>query len=219
VRAEDDDLAPGWVDREVAAEFPGLQPWTAPPVALPSGGRSPAPLRARLRALADRVHGAEARLLRQRPIPHAYRVFFRHIGLDPDVHRIPVEALVVRRLTAGGLPSEHLVADALTVAVLETAVPVWALDADAVDGPLGIRAAAEAEPLGAGGPPLPAGRLVVADAAGPLAVLFGEAAPGRAAAPGTRRALLFSVGVAGVPEVHVAEALWIARDILSGEGD
>ena len=215
----DDDLAPGWVADDVAAEFAGLRLWTAPAVPLAAGGRSPAELRARLRLLADRLHGAEALQLRRRPIPHAYRVFFRHIGLDPDVHRIPVEALVVQRLTAGGFPSAGLVADALTVAVMETSVAVWALDADAVAGHLGIRAAWEGEPLGAGGPPLPAGRLVVADDDGPLAVLFGDPVPARAVTPATRRAQLFAVAVTGVPEVHVAEALWIARDILAGEDD
>ena len=29
--------------------------------------------------------------LRTRPVPRAYRVFFRHVGLDPDVERTPVE--------------------------------------------------------------------------------------------------------------------------------
>ena len=42
--------------------------------------------------MADRMTGAEAIAMRQREVPHAHRVFFRHVGLDPDVVRTPVEA-------------------------------------------------------------------------------------------------------------------------------
>ena len=51
--------------------------------------------------MADRMRGAEAIAMRQREVPHAYRVFFRHIGLDPDAVRTPVEALVLRRMSGG----------------------------------------------------------------------------------------------------------------------
>ena len=74
--------------------------------------RSPPELRARLRALADRHRGAQAVALRSRAIPHAYRVLFRYLGLEPDVRRIPVEELVVaaargrrRSSRAGCLPT------------------------------------------------------------------------------------------------------------------
>ena len=68
----------------------------------------------------------------------------------------------------------------LLIALVDTGVPVWALDAESLDGPLGIRASREGERLGrsADAPPLPGGRLVVADASAALAVLFGELAPG-----------------------------------------
>jgi hypothetical protein len=56
---------------------------------------------------------------------------------------------------------------------------------------------------------------VVADGGGPVAVLFGEPAPGHAASAATEEALLFAVQVAGVPAIHVSEALWIAADIMS----
>ena len=39
--------------------------------------------------------------MRSRPVPHAYRVFFRHIGLDPDATRTPVEAAAMDRLLRG----------------------------------------------------------------------------------------------------------------------
>ncbi len=78
--------------------------------------------------------------MRTRPIPRAYRVFYRQIGLDPDVERVPAERAAVQRLLDGGFRSVGLVADACLIALLETAVPVWALDADAVAAPgLGIR--------------------------------------------------------------------------------
>ena len=55
----------------------------------------------------------------------------------PDTDRTPVEAIAVERLRPGGLQSENLVDDALTIAIAETGVPVFALDADKVDGELG----------------------------------------------------------------------------------
>ena len=120
-------------------------------------------------------------------MPAAYRVFFRHIGLDPDVVRTPIEAAVLERMLRGGFLTGGLLEDVLLIALVDTGVPVWALDAEAVDGQLGIRASAEGEPLGRSrdAPALPAGRLVVADASAALAVLFGRV---RARARAARRA-------------------------------
>ena len=73
--------------------------------------------------LADRFRGAEALALRTRPVPAAYRVLFRQLGLDPDVTRTPVEALAVERLLRGGLAPRGLPEDALALATLETGVP------------------------------------------------------------------------------------------------
>jgi DNA/RNA-binding domain of Phe-tRNA-synthetase-like protein len=212
------EVAPGWVDAEIAAEFPELRLHVLTLAARP--GRSPAELRDRLRVLSDRFRGAQAIALRQRPVPWAYRVFFRHIGLDPDQHRTPVEALALDRLMEGGFRSRSLLDDALTVAVMETGVPVWALDAERVEGPLGIRPAVRGERFGEGeyASDIPAGRLLVADDAGPVGVLFGALAPGRGVGPGTRRMTLFSVQVAGVPDIHVEEGLWTVADILTGDG-
>jgi hypothetical protein len=61
---------------------------------------------------------------------------------------------------------------------------------------------------------LPAHRLVIADASGPLAILFGGLAPGHEPAAGTRRLSLFAVQVAGVPDLYVEEALWTCRSAL-----
>ena len=203
------------VEAEVAAELPGLRLWS---LEIGAGdGPSPPELKQRLADMSSRYLGSHAVALRSKPIPHAYRVFFRHIGLDPDVTRVPVEAVVVERLKHGGFRSRSLLHDAMTVAVVETGVPVWAADAATLQGELELRRSAEHEPLGRGdefAPWLPAGRLVVADLAGPIAQLFDDVAPRHAVTRATTRTCLFSVQVEGVPAIHVSEALWTVTDIV-----
>ena len=63
-------------------------------------------------------------------------------------------------------------------------------------------------------PPLPAGRLVIADASNALGVLFGPLAARYLPASATRRLMLFAVQVAGVPRLFVEEALWTCRAAL-----
>jgi DNA/RNA-binding domain of Phe-tRNA-synthetase-like protein len=154
--------------------------------------------------------------LRREPVPHAYRVFFRHVGLDPDTTRVPVEAAAIERLVHGGFVSRNLLDDALTIALVETGVPLWALDADRVDGPLGVRLSGDGEQLGRGrgAQPLPPGRIVVADAEGPLAPLFGEPAADVKVTRRTETLLLFAVRVEGVTAMHVEEALWTCVEAL-----
>jgi DNA/RNA-binding domain of Phe-tRNA-synthetase-like protein len=208
------DLRAGAVAPALRAEFDRLGVvWTEGPV---SPGRSPPSLRRRLRELSGRVRGPQALLLRQQPVPHAYRVFYRHIGLDPDVDRPPAEAALQERLVAGELRSRDRVTDACLVTLLETHVPVWALDAARVEGDLALRLSVAGEPVGRGrsAVPIAAGRIVVADAAGALAAVFADPGPGVAAGRSTRRARLFTVRVAGVPDIHVEEALWTCRELL-----
>jgi DNA/RNA-binding domain of Phe-tRNA-synthetase-like protein len=194
-------LSQGVVAREVADEHPGL--WLAWTEVDAAPGPTPPELRDRLRAMADRMRGADAIAMRSRDVPHAHRVFFRHVGLDPDVVRTPVEAIVLRRMAEGGLRPQGLIADALTVATLETGVGVTAFDAAAVTGAPALREAG--------------GKIVIADDEGPLALLFGEPHARAAPAKHTRRLTLVAVAVPNVPDVSVHEALWIASDIL-GEG-
>jgi len=177
---------------------------------------SPSGVEDRLHELSNRFRGARAVAVRREPVPAAYRVFFRHIGLDPDVVRTPIEAAALERMLRGGFLSGGLLADVLLIALVDTGVPVWALDSDAVDGPLGIRSSSEGESLGRSpdAPLLPAGRLVVADASAALAVLFGELAPGHAAGSGTRGLTLYAIQVAGVPTLYVEQALWTCRAAL-----
>ncbi len=203
------------VEAEVAAELPGLRLWSLDLVA--GDAPSPPELKFRLGEMSSRYLGSHALALRSKPIPHAYRVFFRHIGLDPDVHRVPVEAVVVERLRAGAFKSRSLLHDALTVAIVETNVPVWAVDADTLTGELELRRSAEGERLGRGDEFalwLPEGRLVVADLEGPVAQLFDEVAEPHRVTRATTRTRLFSVQVEGVPAIHVSEALWTVSDIV-----
>jgi len=209
------ELVHGWCAREVEQELPGLALLSTHVEVGRTGsltGASPADLLSRLQEKSNRFRGANAVAVRREPVPSAYRVFFRHIGLDPEVVRTPIEAAVFDRMMHGGFISAGLLADVLLIALLDTGVPVWALDAESVDGPLGIRASSEGERLGRGddASELPPGRLIVADAATPLAVLFGELAAEHAAHPRSPRLLLFAVQVAGVPDLYVEEALWSA---------
>ena len=120
------------IDPRVAAEHPGLARVDR---AVAGAGGAHAARAARPAALRRRpLRGPEAVALRSRPVPWAYRVLFRHLGLDPDVTRTPLEALVstgcCTAASAHGMPE-----DALALATLETGVPVWAADADRT-GPL-----------------------------------------------------------------------------------
>jgi len=213
----------GWCDREVQRELPGLGlMFTDVEVHFDgslTGSSTPA-VTARLRELSNRWRGARAVNVRQEHVPAAYRVFFRHIGLDPDVTRTPIEAAVLERMLDGGFLSEGLLADVLTLGLIDTAVPVWALDADTLNGPLGIRLSRAEERLGGGsdGPSLGAGRLVVADADNALAILFDDPAPHHAPTSATRRLSLYAVQVAGVPALHVEETLWSCRSALAQLG-
>jgi DNA/RNA-binding domain of Phe-tRNA-synthetase-like protein len=206
----------GWRAREVEQELPALRLLLAEVHVGRAGsltGGSPADIQARLRELSSRFRGARAVSIRREPVPAAYRVFFRHIGLDPDVVRTPIEAAVLERMLRGGFLTGGLLEDVLLIALLDTGVPVWALDADSLDGPLGIRPSREGECLGgsASAPALPAGRLVVADASAALAILFGELAATHRPKARSRRLIIFSVQVAGVPTLYIEESLWTCR--------
>ena len=197
--AEDPPLAAVAIDPRVAEEHPGLRVWT---VRVPGrAGRTPRELRERLRLLADRFRGPEAVAMRSRPVPWAYRVLYRHLGIDPDVTRTPVEELAVERLLRGGFKPRGLPEDALALATLETGVPVYAVDADTLAGELVLA-------------PDAGGRLVLGDGAGTVAVLFGtpeqERLPGRQ----TRSVALVAVQAPGVDDIFVEEALWTAAAAL-----
>jgi DNA/RNA-binding domain of Phe-tRNA-synthetase-like protein len=211
------DPAPqrGWVAPHVAAEFPGLGIAWVEVDGRP--GRSGDSVRRRLRQLSDRFYGSHAVRMRERPIPWAYRVFFRHIGLDPDRTRTPVEQLALDRLHDGAFRSRGLPADALTIATVETGVALRAFDADRLVGRLCIRDSAPGEALAGAPGELGQGTLTIADEVEPAGLLFGDTAAGFAVGPDTRRVAIAAIEVAGVPRIAVEEALWIAgAEISSG---
>jgi DNA/RNA-binding domain of Phe-tRNA-synthetase-like protein len=198
----------GWVAPHIAAEFPGLGIAWVEVAARPA--HSPEPVRRRLRALSDRFYGAHAIHMRERPIPWAYRVFFRQIGLDPDHTRTPVEQLALERLHDGAFKTRGMPADALTVATVETGVALRALDAGRLEGRLCIRDSGPGESLPGRRGELAQGTLTIADERAPIELLFGGAGENRGVTDGTRRIAIVAVQVKGVPQAAVDEALWLA---------
>lgn len=206
----------GLVVEPLREELPGLG-IVSLVLPAPPAKRSPKGVREHLALLSSRFRGADALALRQWPVPHAYRVAFRHVGLDPDVTRTPIEAAAIERLLQGGFVSRGLLDDALTIALVETGVPLWALDADTVHGDLQLRLARHRERLGEQPEArlLPHGQIVVADTRTPLAPLFGEPAPDCLPHRRTTHLLLYALRVNGVPLLHVQEALWQAAETLA----
>jgi DNA/RNA-binding domain of Phe-tRNA-synthetase-like protein len=205
-------LKRGWVAPHLAAEFPGLGISWVEVEGRP--GRSPEGVARRLRSLSDRFYGAHAIHMRERPIPWAYRVFFRQIGLDPDRNRTPVEQLALERLQRGGFASRGLPRDALTIATVETGVALRAFDAERLEGALCIRDTAPGESLPGRAGKLSQGTLAIADERVPVGLLFGATAAGYDVGGGTRRINIAAVQVRGVPQIAVDEALWMVSTTL-----
>jgi DNA/RNA-binding domain of Phe-tRNA-synthetase-like protein len=203
---------PGRVAPRVAAEFPGLGISWIEVDGRP--GRSPEPVEQRLGEAANRFYGAHAIHMRERPIPWAYRVFFRQIGLDPDRTRTPVEQLALDRLQDGGFKTRGLPADALTIATIETGIALRAFDADQLDGRLCIRDSAQGESLRGRPGELSPGTLVIADEQSTVGLLFGVTGEGRRVGRGTRRIAIAAIQVDGVPQIAVDEALWMVAATL-----
>lgn len=204
----------GWVEAEIEDEFPGLALVT---VAMPCRATRTAPwVVHRLKEMANRINGPYALRVRQLPVPALHRAFFRQLGLDPDVRRPPLEQVLFDRLWTGGFPPSGMPGDALLVALLNTGVAVWAVDAAATSGPLGVRGAREGESLTVAGQPraLGVGELVIADADRPVARIFEEPAAPFAVSGSTRRAVLYVLQVPGVPALDVQEALNTCRNLL-----
>ncbi|MFL5843940.1 MAG: phenylalanine--tRNA ligase beta subunit-related protein [Solirubrobacteraceae bacterium] len=205
----------GWVDADVAAEFPDLElVQTTVPV---GSGPSAPEIRERLRYLSQRMSGGEAVAFRTRPIPQAYRVLFRHLGMDPDEQRPPGEAVIVDRLIKGEYRADNRLDDAITIAVAETGVPVWGLDEDKLEGLLGLRPARTGETIGTDtyADELPGGRLVLADEARTVGVLFGTLATSHLVTKDTTRTRLFAIRAPNVPAIHLEEALFVCAECLT----
>lgn len=183
---------------------------------IPGGARrSPRSVRDNLARVADSINGAVAVNLRNRPIPWAYRVFFRHIGLDPDSTRTPVEQASFERIQSGGLRSRGLPADALTIATLESHVALRAFDDDRLDGLPGVRPSRPGERLEGKPSPLADGTLVIADSSHVLSLLFGRPAAGVEVGRRTRAMRICALGVSGVPAIALEEALWMIAELTA----
>lgn len=203
----------GWVAPHIAEEFPGLGlAWVAMDV---RPARSSPAILQRLRHLSDRFYGSHAIHLRERPIPWAYRVFFRQIGLDPDQTRTPIEQIALDRLHDGAFVTRGMPLDALTIAMVETGVALRIFDAERLLGGLCVRDSGPGESLPGRSGELAHGTLVLADERAPLELLFGgDPDPDRLGRE-TRRVAIVAVQVKGVPEVSVDEALWIAAKAIA----
>jgi DNA/RNA-binding domain of Phe-tRNA-synthetase-like protein len=212
-RGEEEHSRVGTVSGELRDEFPGLRIRYL--LVERGSGRSPKVVKERLKELSDRFTGAQAITLRQKPIPWAYRVFFRHIGLDPDRTLTPIEQHSLDRMKQGRFRSQNLLDDALTIAIVESGVAVRAFDADKVTGDPGLRGSDHGEKLEGRPGPLPVGTLVIADHRRPLALLFGATGAGIGVHPRTRRTLLVAIQVKGVPDAVADEALWIAAAVMA----
>lgn len=210
------ELERGWVDAELAAEFPALALWLMRVQA--RSGRSPEMVRQRLRQLSNRITGGHVIHMRQDPVPWAYRVFWRQIGIDPDTDRTPVEQIALDRLQWGGLRSRNLLDDAMVIATFETGVPVIALDADRVGTAVGLRLTGADERLGDAGRELSSRQIVVADEDRALAVLSGEVSEEHGVSRSTERMVLCALQVKNVPQISVEEALWTVSDTLAVGG-
>jgi DNA/RNA-binding domain of Phe-tRNA-synthetase-like protein len=207
------ELTEGWIEGELAEEFPQLGLVHTPLAA--RLGRSPLEVKQRLRQLANRYTGGHVIHMRQDAVPWAYRVFARQVGIDPDTDRTPVEAIALERLRHGGFRSRNVVDDALTIAIAETGVPVIALDADRVEGELGLRLSRPGERLSEARL-LSERQIVMADDRQPVAMVLGEVSPAAGVTPETEHMTLCALRVKGVPPIAVEEALWTAAEVLVG---
>lgn len=185
------------VSDAVRADFPRLQLWVAW-VAVPAGHRSTPTLRGHLAEVDDRVRGLPTGGLRMDKVASAYRGFARQIGLDPDADRNPLERLALERLQLGRMPTYGPLLDAMSVAMLETSVPMWTIKGDAASGWLRVDTDEQ-------------GVLVVADDKRTLAPLM--ATPEKALFPTLRRremstAIVYALQVGKVPSSTLEEAFW-----------
>jgi DNA/RNA-binding domain of Phe-tRNA-synthetase-like protein len=204
----------GWIEAQIEDEFPGLALVT---VEVPCRAVRSAPwVVHRLVDMANRITGPYALQVRRLPVPALHRAFYRQLGLNPDVRRPPLEQALFDRLWNGGFTPGGMPGDAFLVALLETGVAVWAADAAALSGPLGVRSATAGEQVGEGTAvlSLSPGELVVADATRPVARRFETPVGEFAGTAPTRRAVLFVLQVPGVPALDVQEALHTSRKLL-----
>ena len=128
----------------------------------------------------------------------------------------------------GRFKSRNTLDDGLTVAIVETGVPVRAFDADRIQGDLGLRVSQPRENASAGtGSSCREGTIVIADERHAIGAGVRRHRPGRGVSPETRRMLLCAVQVPGRPghqrrgspvdlQRHPDELLTTRRQALAG---
>jgi hypothetical protein len=205
---------PGVVDPVLRAELGGIALWTTT-VALARGAGDAG--RERLDRLSGSLHAAERIRERAGRLAHpAYPALERQLGLDPAVPPTALERQAREVVVSGRLVPVDPWHDVRLAILAEIGVPLGALDARRTRGPWGLRPATAGERWGGRGAPVPDGEVVVADADGPVAPVLGDVPRALEAGKRTRGAVLYAVGVPGMPGLEVSEAVWRAARYLSG---
>lgn len=211
---------PGWIAPDVAEEHPGLEllSWTTP---TEYRRRSPDAVREWLGRLSTRVDGPAVLRAHREEAPAAHRELLRRIRRDPDEDPAPQELAYRRRIRDGGFPVRGNPKDLLLVVLCETGVPIWALDADRIDGELGIRRSLSGELQDRDGNASPVTRWpepVVVDGSGVVAEVLREPRRIHVATKRTTSTTFYGVRVPGLTDLRVDEAVWLCRTLLQHGG-
>jgi DNA/RNA-binding domain of Phe-tRNA-synthetase-like protein len=204
----------GTVDPTLLAELGGIELWTTT-VALGRGAEGAG--RERLGRLSGSLRAAERIRERAGRLAHpAYPAFERQLGLDPAVPPTALEREAREVVVTGRLLPVDPYHDVRLAILAEVGVPLGALDARRTRGPWRVRPATGAERWGGHGVAVPDGEVVLADADGPVAPVVGDPPCGLRAGGRARAVVLYAIGVPGMPDWEVSEAVWRAARYLSG---
>ena len=119
----------------LADEFPGIGLLTCTASAARSSSSG---VVEELEALAQRMNCAKAVHIQAEPVAAAYRALRVGLGMEGDAGDSGLEGIVRRRLIEGGFRSGGQPADAITIATLETGVPIAQLAVDQDELTLGV---------------------------------------------------------------------------------
>ncbi len=147
--------------------------------------------------------------LKGHPIIRAYRDFYWRIKIDPTKIRPSSEALLRRVLRTGNIPLINNVVDAGNFASLETLVPIGLYDLDKIKGNLVIKLAKGDEvfePIGRGPSIIREGTPILVDEEKVVHLYPHRDSARTAITKSTKRVLVISCGVPGVPITLVKEA-------------
>lgn len=190
------------VAEELREDFPRLKAWCMWQ-GVPSR-KSTRQAKERLAEMDDRVRGAPVGQFRTHAVAQAYRGFARQIGLDPDVDRSPLDQAIVQRLAAGRYATAGRVTDALRIAMLETGIPLWAIDGAHVHGWLRVRSDEQ-------------GRLVLCDDLRELTMLMADPPEDLQPHKRTETVIVYALTVGQVAPAAAEEAFWHVRQLVSDE--